>query len=128
MVFANQPSKPDPAPNAKVRIGANECWTGPFPVAAEAAFKLVTEGNRYEPDNEHEKLFAAVAQVEGIPADRIVAWPGSSDPLSRVAVGFMLSAVVGIDTFGESAPAGVLFKHFGFTVENVVNTAKSVIA
>ena len=48
-----------------VRIGANECWTGPFPVAAEAAFKLVTEGNRYEPDNEHEKLFAAVAQVDG---------------------------------------------------------------
>ena len=29
-------------------------------------------------------------------------------------------AVVGIDTFGESAPAGALFKHFGFTVEHVV--------
>ena len=26
-------------------------------------------------------------------------------------------AIVGIDTFGESAPAPVLFKHFGFTVE-----------
>ncbi|HOY70704.1 MAG TPA: transketolase [Methylotenera sp.] len=36
-------------------------------------------------------------------------------------------AVVGIDTFGESAPGGALFKHFGFTVENVVNTAKSVL-
>jgi transketolase len=36
-------------------------------------------------------------------------------------------AVVGIDTFGESAPAGVLFKHFGFTVENVVAKVKSVI-
>jgi transketolase len=36
-------------------------------------------------------------------------------------------AVVGIDTFGESAPAGVLFKHFGFTVENVVGKVKSVI-
>lgn len=71
-----------------VRIGANECWTGPFPVAAEAAFKLVTEGNRYEPDNEHQKLFDAVAAVEGIPADRIIAWPGSSDPLSRVAIAF----------------------------------------
>ena len=82
---AQQAAKPV---DGAVRIGANECWTGPFPVAAEAAFKLVTEGNRYEPDNEHEKLFAAVAQVEGIPADRIVAWPGSSDPLSRVAVAF----------------------------------------
>ncbi|HZW12246.1 MAG TPA: transketolase [Noviherbaspirillum sp.] len=36
--------------------------------------------------------------------------------------------VVGIDTFGESAPAGVLFKHFGFTTENVVAAVKSVLA
>ena len=36
-------------------------------------------------------------------------------------------AVVGIDTFGESAPASELFKHFGFTVENVVKAVKSVI-
>ncbi len=35
--------------------------------------------------------------------------------------------VVGIDTFGESAPAGELFKHFGFTVENVVNKVKGVL-
>jgi transketolase len=35
--------------------------------------------------------------------------------------------VVGMDTFGESAPAGELFKHFGFTVENVVATAKRVL-
>ncbi|MEW6765154.1 MAG: transketolase [Pseudomonadota bacterium] len=37
-------------------------------------------------------------------------------------------AVVGIDTFGESAPAGELFKEFGFTVENVVKTCESVLA
>ena len=37
-------------------------------------------------------------------------------------------AVVGIDTFGESAPAGVLFKQFGFTVENVVAKVKTVLA
>ena len=37
-------------------------------------------------------------------------------------------AVVGIDTFGESAPAGDLFKEFGFTVENVVKTCESVLA
>ena len=35
--------------------------------------------------------------------------------------------VVGIDTFGESAPAGVLFKHFGFTVEHVVAVAKAAL-
>jgi transketolase len=37
------------------------------------------------------------------------------------------SAVIGIDTFGESAPAPVLFKHFGFTVENVVATARRIL-
>ena len=37
-------------------------------------------------------------------------------------------AVIGIDTFGESAPAGVLFKHFGFTPEKVVDAVKLVLA
>ncbi|OYY74361.1 MAG: transketolase [Gammaproteobacteria bacterium 28-57-27] len=37
-------------------------------------------------------------------------------------------ASVGIDTFGESAPAGDLFKEFGFTVDNVVKTCESVLA
>lgn len=35
--------------------------------------------------------------------------------------------VVGIDTFGESAPGGALMEHFGFTVENVVKTVKEVL-
>ncbi|HCR95967.1 MAG TPA: transketolase, partial [Halomonas sp.] len=29
--------------------------------------------------------------------------------------------------FGESAPAGELFKHFGFTVENILNTANELL-
>jgi transketolase len=37
-------------------------------------------------------------------------------------------AVVGIDRYGESAPAPDVFKFFGFTKENVVNTVKQVIA
>ena len=36
-------------------------------------------------------------------------------------------AIVGMTTFGESAPAELLFKEFGFTVENVVKTAKSIL-
>ncbi|WP_221897691.1 transketolase [Bathymodiolus japonicus methanotrophic gill symbiont] len=36
-------------------------------------------------------------------------------------------AVVGIDTFGESAPGGVLMEHFGFTVDNVVKAVKEVL-
>jgi len=36
-------------------------------------------------------------------------------------------AVVGLDRFGESAPAGELFKHFGFTPENIAKAVRSVI-
>jgi len=35
--------------------------------------------------------------------------------------------VVGIDTFGASAPAEALFKHFGFTVDEVVAAVKSLV-
>jgi transketolase len=37
------------------------------------------------------------------------------------------AAVVGIDTYGESAPAPALFKHFGFTPENVADTVQKVL-
>ena len=36
-------------------------------------------------------------------------------------------AVVGMDCFGESAPAPELFKHFGFTAANVAATVKKVV-
>ncbi len=37
------------------------------------------------------------------------------------------AAVIGIDTYGESAPAPALFKHFGFTAENVTATVRAVL-
>jgi transketolase len=38
------------------------------------------------------------------------------------------AAVVGIDSYGESAPAAVLFKYFGFTPENVADTVRKVLS
>ncbi|WP_408594597.1 transketolase [Limnohabitans sp.] len=58
----------------------------------------------------------------GIP--RIAVEMGSTDGWWKYGV----SAVVGIDTYGESAPAPVLFKHFGFTPENVAETVQAVLA
>ena len=40
---------------------------------------------------------------------------------------YRCDAVVGIDRYGESAPAGVLFKTFGFTPENVADTVREVL-
>jgi len=36
-------------------------------------------------------------------------------------------AVVGIDRYGESAPAGDVFKHFGFTPERVAEAVRSLL-
>ncbi|MBQ0724125.1 MAG: transketolase [Cycloclasticus sp.] len=36
-------------------------------------------------------------------------------------------AVIGIDCFGESAPAGVLFEHFGITADKLVDAAKGLL-
>jgi len=35
--------------------------------------------------------------------------------------------VIGLDRFGESAPAGELFKYFGFTIEKVVEAVRRIL-
>ena len=58
---------------------------------------------------------------EGLP--RVAVEMGVTDFWWKYGV----AAVVGIDSFGESAPAPVLFKHFGFTPENVAATVREVL-
>ncbi|MDE1914585.1 MAG: aminotransferase class I/II-fold pyridoxal phosphate-dependent enzyme [Sphingomonadales bacterium] len=77
---------PDPAPVAKTRIGANECWTGPLMPGQLAAHAMVSQSNRYAPHDERGDFIKAVMQVEGVPYDHVAPWPGSSDPLCRSVV------------------------------------------
>ena len=56
---------------------------------------------------------------------RVAVEAGSTD-LWRKYVG-LDGAVIGLDRFGASAPAGDLFKEFGFSVENVVRVVESVL-
>jgi len=58
---------------------------------------------------------------KGLP--RIAVEAGVTDGWWKYGV----AAVVGIDRYGESAPAGVLFKTFGFTAENVAATVRAVL-
>ena len=57
----------------------------------------------------------------GVP--RIAVEMGSTDGWWK----YGCAAVVGIDRYGESAPGPVLFKHFGFTAENVAATVRQVL-
>jgi histidinol-phosphate aminotransferase len=79
---------PDPAPDAKTRIGANECWTGPLAPGQAAAAAIISSSNRYSPKDQRGDFIKAVMQVEGVPYDHVAPWPGSSDPLSRSVVTF----------------------------------------
>ncbi len=115
--------------------------------APEAKAVVIATGSEVQLALGAQKLLAA----EGIPV-RVVSMPSTSvfdrqaedyrdsvlpKTLPRVAVEAGVSdfwrkyvgldgAVVGIDRFGESAPAAELFKHFGFTPENVANAVRSI--
>ena len=58
---------------------------------------------------------------KGLP--RVAVEMGSTDGWWK----YGCAAVVGIDTYGESAPASALFEHFGFTATNVADTVEKVL-
>ena len=60
---------------------------------------------------------------KGVP--RVAVEAGVSD-FWRKYVG-LEGAVVGIDRYGESAPAGELFKYFGFTAANITSVVKNIL-
>ncbi len=105
--------------------------------------------------SEVELVMKAAAQLEAAgKAVRVVSMPATdvfdaqdaaykesvlpSDVTNRIAVEALIAdywykyvgldgRIIGMTTFGESAPAGELFKLFGFTVENIVDTANEML-
>ncbi|EQB34185.1 aminotransferase [Sphingobium ummariense RL-3] len=71
-----------------VRIGANECWTGPFPSGVDAIARAGSFGNWYDPDNYKGDLVKTVASVEGIPEANVAIWPGSGGPLVSIVAAY----------------------------------------
>nr|WP_294917822.1 pyridoxal phosphate-dependent aminotransferase [uncultured Neokomagataea sp.] len=89
-----------------VRIGSNECWTGPFPAAAKLGAEAVFHGNRYDPTGTmRTNLIKTFAATENMPEDTIMPWGGSSDPLCRTIVTFC-SPTRGLVTADPSYEAG----------------------
>ena len=56
---------------------------------------------------------------------RVVVEAGVTETWWRIAG--PAGRVIGLDRFGESAPANELFEHFGFTTDNVVAVCKDVM-
>ncbi|MEZ9721253.1 transketolase [Vibrio splendidus] len=102
-------------------------------LAVSAAAELTAEGKKVRvvsmPATDAFDKQDAQYRESVLPADvtaRIAVEAGIADFWYKY-VGFG-GKIIGMTTFGESAPAGELFKMFGFTTENVVNTAKELLA
>lgn len=102
-------------------------------LAVNAAAELAAEGKQVRvvsmPSTDAFDKQDAAYREAVLPSDvtaRIAVEAGIADFWYKY-VGFD-GRIIGMTTFGESAPAGELFKMFGFTTENVVNTAKELLA
>ncbi|GAB7226526.1 transketolase [Vibrio rotiferianus] len=102
-------------------------------LAVKAAEQLTAEGKKVRvvsmPATDTFDKQDAAYRESVLPSDvteRVAVEAGIADFWYKY-VGFE-GRIVGMTTFGESAPADQLFEMFGFTVENVVNTAKEVLA
>lgn len=115
---------------------------------AGAQAAIIATGSEVALAIEAQKLLAAegiAVRVVSMPSTDVfdkqdAAWRASVLPkgMPRVAVEAGVTAfwhkyvglegaVVGIDTYGESAPAGALFKHFGLTAEKVAQAVKNIL-
>jgi len=107
----------------KVRISSNECWTGPMPVGLQALIRTAPASNRYSPHNERGQLIKAVAQIENVPEDHIMPWPGSNEALVRSIFAFcsptksLVQADPSYETMGRAA------KFLNVPIKNVALTA-----
>ena len=76
--------------------------------------------SRYDQDEEYREQVLPAAVTS-----RVAIEAGVTDTWWRY-VG-QQGRVIGMDRFGESAPAGELFEHFGFSTDNVVAVAKETL-
>ncbi|WP_318445089.1 transketolase [Photobacterium leiognathi] len=102
-------------------------------IAAEAYAQLTAEGRKVRlvsmPATDLFDKQDAAYRESVLPSDvtaRVAVEAGIADYWYKY-VGFD-GRIIGMTSFGESAPAEELFKMFGFTTENVVNTAKELLA
>jgi transketolase len=130
----------------QVARGGYVLQEAPGTTGAKAA--IIATGSEVALALEAQKLLAAegiAVRVVSMPSTDVfdkqdAAWRASVLPkgMPRVAVEAGVTAfwhkyvglegaVVGIDTYGESAPAGALFKHFGLTAEKVAQAVKNIL-
>lgn len=101
-------------------------------LALDAAEKLTAEGKKIRvvsmPSTDRFDAQDAAYRESVLPADVItrVAIEAAHKDFWYKYVG-LEGAIIGMETFGESAPADQLFEEFGFTVDNIVGTVSELL-
>jgi len=116
--------EPEQAPTAVILATGSE-----VELAINAAKKLWTEGRAVrvvsipclerflqQDANYREAVLPKGVHRLAVEAGVTAIWRGLADE------------VIGIDTFGESAPYAALMQHFGFTIENIVTRLRTPMA
>ena len=106
-----------------IRIGSNECWTGPMAPGLAAGNAAFVNANRYSPNGENEKLVKAISTIENVPADHIGTYPGSGETLTRTLVAFCSPTkglVQASPTYDNPTPVA---KFLGVPIANVPLTS-----
>jgi histidinol-phosphate aminotransferase len=114
-----------------VRISSNENPMGPCKEALESMAKIAPLAWRYSPVGDDQDFVKTVAGIEDVPADYVMAFAGSSDPLHRCQCAFTSpthSWTMGDPGYGAGAPAFIgsalhqvpLRADFGHDVEAMI--------
>ncbi len=91
-----------------VRISSNENPMGPCKEALESLAKIAPKAWRYNPVGDDQDFVKTVAGIEDVPADHIMGFAGSSDPLHRCQCAFTSPAhswTMAQPGYGAGAPA-----------------------
>ena len=99
-------------------MGAAEALAADGVAARVISMPSVDAFDAQDADYRESVLPAAVTARVAVEAGVTEGWWRFVGPQGRV---------IGVDRFGESAPASELFKHYGFTVDNVVTAAKEIL-
>ena len=71
-----------------IRINQNENPQGPCAEGVEAMAKVAPHGWRYNPNNEQAEIVRVITEQEGVKAENVQFYAGSSDPLQRIGCCF----------------------------------------
>ncbi len=103
-----------------MNAGPAPCRSG---LAAFVKTAVISTSNRYSPNDERGQLIKAISQIENIPEDHIMTWPGSNEALARSVVAFCSPTKVLVQADPTYETCGRAAKFLNVPIKSVPLTA-----